>query len=130
MHNSRLYLIRNNLIDTDCKIKCPLRIKNGPLLINYGPLCIKNGPLRIKNVPLRINNGPLRIKNGPLRKNHEMQHFAYKNTYIEVIFDLYQKKKIYVKIRYSGYDSGKNVLLVIDPFWSKLDFSIPKVVRD
>ena len=24
-------------------------------------------------------------------------------------------KKIYVKIGYSGYDSGKNVLLVIDP---------------
>ena len=31
---------RNNLIDADCKIKCPLRIKNGPLRINYGPLRI------------------------------------------------------------------------------------------
>ena len=48
--------VRNNLIDADSKIKCPLRIKNGPL---------------------RIENGPLRIKNGPLRKNHEMRHFAY-----------------------------------------------------
>ena len=79
---------RNNLIDADCKIKCPLSInydplhKKGSLLpINYGPICINFGPLR-------INYGPLRINYGPLCKNHEMQHFAYKNTYNEAIFDL------------------------------------------
>ena len=37
-----------------------------------------------------------------------MWYFAYKNTYNEAIFDL----KMYVKIGYSGYDSGKKLLLV------------------
>ena len=49
-------------------------------------------PVRINYGPVRINYGPVRINYGPVR----------------II-------KIYVKIGYSGYDSGKNVLLVIDP---------------
>ena len=54
-------------MDADSKIKCPVRI-------NYGPV--------------RINYGPVRKSYGPVRKNHEMGHFAYKNTFNEAIFDL------------------------------------------
>ena len=69
---------KNNIIDTDCKIKCPVRK-------NYGPV----------------------------RKNHEMRHFAYKNTYNEAIFDLWQKKSMLK----SGIPDmiSENRLLVIDP---------------
>ena len=51
---------------------------------------------------------PVRKSYGPVCKKHEMRPFAHqKKTYNEAIFDLWQKKnKIYVKIGYSGYDSG------------------------
>ena len=67
----------------------------------------RNACCKLKNGPLRINNGPLRIKNGPLRKNHEMRHFAYKNTYILCIlkpFLTFDQKKKMLKSD-SGYDS-------------------------
>ena len=57
-----------------------------------------------------------------IRESCKMRHFAYKNTYNEAMFDLWQKK-IYVKYGYSGYDSGKNVLLVIDPLMNSLFLS-------
>ena len=69
---------RNNPMDADSKIKCPVRINYGPVRINYGPV--------------RINYGPVRKSYGPVRKNHEMGHFAYKNTFNEAIFDLSPKK--------------------------------------
>ena len=62
--------------------------------------------------PVRINYGPVRINYGPVRKNHEMGHFAYKNTYNEAIFDLWPKKK---KSGIPDMIPEKNVLLVIDP---------------
>ena len=68
-------------MDADSKIKCPVRINYGPVRINYGPVRINYGPVR-------INYGPVRKSYGPVRKNHEMGHFAYKNTYNEAIIDL------------------------------------------
>ena len=95
-------------MDADSKIKCPVRINYGPVRINYGPVRKNYGPVRINYGPVHINYGPVRKSYGPVRKNHEMGHFAYKNTYNEAIIDLWPKKiKIYVKIGYSGYDSGK-----------------------
>ena len=69
----RTVVFTNNLIDADCKIKCPLRIYYGPLRINYDPFRINYGPLPINYCSLRKNYGPL-------CKIHEMRHFAYKNT--------------------------------------------------
>ena len=57
-------------------------------VIYYGPFCVFYGPLCINYGPLHINDRPLHINYGPLRKNHEMLHFAYKNTCNEAIFDL------------------------------------------
>ena len=79
------------------------------ILISYGPVLINYGPVR-------INHGPVRINYGPVRKNHEMRHFAIKNIYNEVIFDLWPPQKIYVKIGYSGYDSGKKRFFGYRPF--------------
>ena len=60
---------KNNKIDDDCKIKCSVRKHYGPVRMNYGPV--------------RKNYDSFRKNYGPDFKNHEMRHFAYKNTYNE-----------------------------------------------
>ena len=81
--------------------------------LNKRPGSYKERSTSYKDGPLHIKNGPLRIKNGPLRKNHEI-NLCTKTPILKPILT-FDKKKIYVKIGYSGYDSGKNVLFLTNP---------------
>ena len=46
------------------------------------PVHKNDSPVRINYGPTGKNSGPVRINYGPVRKNHEMRHWAYKNTYV------------------------------------------------
>ena len=70
-------------------------------------------------------------KHGPVSKKHEMQHFVTKTPLTKPSLTFDQKKKIYVKIGYSGYDSGQKRFIGYRPFKGTLcDHSLYKWYRN
>ena len=63
-------------------------------------------------------NGPVPKKSGLVRKKTAKTPTTPTQT---------QKKKIYVKIGYSGYDSGKNFLLKLFEFYKRNYFFLYKM---
>jgi len=74
----------------------------------------KNGPLSKKTSPVSIKNGPACKKNGPVSIK-KRDNLRPKIPITKPFLTSDQKEEIYVKIGYSGYDYGINVLLNKDP---------------